>query len=324
MVARVRADRLPTLRVRRTFGAILVAAALVTVSPIAYEGDIHQELTFIAARQYNQCTEDTHLATLTPLEVRYIAIANANQADAAWWRRMFRWNYYNRDDQSSSKLLWLFDTRMHNHYRSTLRRLEEARDLSRRFTNLGRIINYVQDATTPVHVVPVYTARWWRFSVADRFNGFPVDAEGVTAALGEDCSAIRSTDVGFENLLVTTAERTIDSVTESIPGLPVSWEAFWELGDDPDDFGHYGNAGNNFGREARFRCDRPEDGRRKNCVLVQNDPLYREYAQARHVDAVQATITAMAMMQERVHGTAAASPHTGSAAHPSIRTFALR
>ena len=314
----------PKVRTSRTISSVFVAGVLVAVCPRAYEGDIHQELTFIAARQYNQCAEDTHLATLTPLEVRYIAIANANQADAAWWRRMFRWNYYNRGDQSSSKFLWLFDTRMHNHYRSTLRRLEEARDLSRRFSNLGRIINYVQDATAPVHVVPVYSARWWRFSVGDRFNGFAVDAEGVTAALGEDCSAVRSTDVGFENLLVATAERTIHSVTESIPGLPVSWEAFWELSDDPEDFGHYGDAGNNFGREVRFRCDRPEDGRRKNCVLVQDDPLYRGYAQARHVDAVQATITAMAMMQERVHGAAAVSSGTRSAAHPSIRTIALR
>lgn len=324
MVARVPIDQLYTLRVRRTFGGAFVAAVLVAGSVVAYEGDIHQELTFIAARQYNQCAEDTHLATLTPLEVRYIAIANANQADAGLWRRMFRWNYYNRGDQSSAKFLWIVDTRMHNHYRNTLRRLEEARDLSRRFTNLGRIINYVQDATTPAHVVPVYTARWWRFSVSDRFNGFPVDADAVATALGEDCSAIRSTDMGFNNLLATTAERTINSVTESIPGLPVSWEAFWELNNDPEDFGRYGNAGNNFGREVRFRCDRPEDGRRKNCVLVQNDPLYREYAQARHLNAVQATITAMAIMQERVHGSAATSSRTPSEVPPTIRTFALR
>ena len=293
---------LSTLRNPRQLSVGIVAASL-AVSPAAYEGDIHQELTFVAAGQYNRCAENTHLATLTPLEVRYIAIANANQADAAWWRRMFRWNYYNRGDQSPAKFLWLFDTRMHNHYRSTLRRLDEARDLSRRFTNLGRVINYLQDATTPVHVVPVYAARWWRFSVTDRFNGFPVDADAVTAALGDDCSSMRSTDVGFENLLVATAERTVDSVTESIPGLPVSWEAFWELNEDSEGFGRYGNAGNNFGREVRFRCG-PEDGRRKNCVLVQNDPLYREYAQARHVDAVKATIAAMAMMQERVQGSA--------------------
>jgi len=281
-------------------------------------------LTFIAARQYNQCAENTHLATLTPLEVRYIAIANANQADGSWWRRMFRWNYYNRGDQSSAKILWLVDTRMHNHYRDILLRLNEARDLSRRFSNLGRVINYLQDATTPVYAVPVYTSRWWRFSVSDRFNAFPVDAEGVTAALGEDCSGVRRTDMGFDNLLVTTAERTIESVTAPIPGLPVSWEAFWELDEDADDFGRYGNAGNNFGREVRFRCDRPEDGRRKNCVLVDNDPLYRQYAQARHIDAVQATITAMAMMQERVHGTAMSNAAKPTPPVDAIRTIDLR
>ncbi|MCY3840497.1 MAG: hypothetical protein OXH09_17925, partial [Gammaproteobacteria bacterium] len=72
------------VRTYGTIGSAFVAGMLVAVCPAAYEGDIHQELTFIAARQYNQCAEDTHLATLTPLEVRYIAIANANQADASW------------------------------------------------------------------------------------------------------------------------------------------------------------------------------------------------------------------------------------------------
>ena len=276
----------------------MVAASLCPPVAVAYEGNIHEQLTFLAARQYNRCAEETHLATLTPLQVRYIAIANANQADAAWWRRMFRWNYYNRDDQSTGKIMWMVETRMHNHFRDTLRRLEEARDLSRRFTNLGRVINYLQDATTPASVVPVYTTRWWRFSVSDRFNAFPVDTDALTVALGEDCTAVRRTDAGFANLLVGTADRTIASITEPVPGLPVTWEAFWEFDDDAGAFGRYGNAGNNFGRETRFRCDVSERPRRRNCVLVDDDPIYRQYAQARHLDAVQVTITAMAMMQD--------------------------
>lgn len=276
----------------------MVAASLCPPVALAYEGNIHEQLTFLAARQYNRCAEETHLATLTPLQVRYIAIANANQADAAWWRRMFRWNYYNRDDQSTGKIMWMVETRMHNHFGDTLRRLEGARDLSRRFTNLGRVINYLQDATTPAAVVPVYTARWWRFSVSDRFNAFPVDTNALTVALGEDCTAVRHADAGFDHLLVSTADRTIASVTEPIPGLPVTWEAFWELNDDAGGFGHYGNAGNNFGRETRFRCDVSERPRRRNCVLVDGDPIYRQYAQARHLDAVRVTITAMATMQD--------------------------
>ena len=221
----------------------MVAASLCPPVARAYEGNIHEQLTFLAARQYNRCAEETHLATLTPLQVRYIAIANANQADAAWWRRMFRWSYYNRNDQSTGKILWMVETRMHNHFGDTLRRLEGARDLSRRFTNLGRVINYLQDATTPVAVVPVYTTRWWRFSVSDRFNEFPVDTDALTVALGEDCTAVRRTDAGFDSLLVDTAERTIASIAEPVPGLPVTWEAFWEFDDDADAFGRYGNAG---------------------------------------------------------------------------------
>lgn len=279
-------------------GACAVAASLCPPVAEAYEGNIHEQLTFLAARQYNRCAEETHLATLTPLQVRYIAIANANQADAAWWRRMFRWNYYNRDDQSTGKIMWMVETRMHNHFGDTLRRLDGARDLSRRFTNLGRVINYLQDATTPASVVPVYTTRWWRFSVSDRFNAYPVDTDALTVALGEDCTAVRRTDAGFDNLLVDTAERTIASIAEPVPGLPVTWEAFWEFDDDAGDFGRYGNAGNNFGRETRFRCDVSERPRRRNCVLVDDDPIYRQYAQARHLDAVQVTITAMARMQD--------------------------
>ena len=318
---------LSSLRIRRTFSGFSVAwvlvAAICAPSVCAYEGAIHQQLTFIAARQYNQCAENTHLATLTPLQVRYIAIANANQADSAWWRRMFRWNYYNRGEKKTGKLLWVVDTRIHNHFRETLRRLDEARDLSRRFTNLGRIINYVQDATTPAYVVPVYTTRWWRLNVSDRFNAFPVDNESVTADLGDDCSGIRATDMGFESLLDTTVERTVGSITEPIPGLPVSWEAFWELDRDAGKFGRYGSAGNNFGRDARFRCDRPGEGRRqKNCVLVANDPLYREYARDRHLDAVQATISAMAMMQERMHDSVSRLTPETPAEQPAVANAA--
>ena len=295
-----------------------LAAAVSSPSALAYEGRIHEQLTFIAARQYNRCAEETHLATLTPLQVRYIAIANASQADAAWWRRMFRWNYYNRGDQSTAKLFWLVETRMHDHYQDTLRRLREARDLSRRFTNLGRIINYVQDATTPAYVVPVYTTRWWRFNVSDRFNNFRVDGEAVTLALGDDCTSVRRADLGFEDLLVATATRTLASITEDIPGLPVGWEAFWELNEDPGNFGRYGSAGNNFGRETRFPCEVSGDSKRKGCVLVDDDPIYKRYASVRHVDAVQATISAMAMMQEQFNGSVARSqPAPAPAAQPA-------
>ncbi len=296
-----------------------IVAALILVlaagSGLAYEGAIHQQLTFIAARHYNRCVEEAHysigadtsaepLARLTPLQVRYVAKANANQAAQPWWQRLFRWNYYDRGDQLGGKILWLVETRMHNSYRNTLRRLENARDLSRRFTNLGRVVSYVQDATTPAHVVPVFTNRWWRLSVSDRFNTFPVDEAAVEQALGGDCARVRGADGTFEDLLVSTAERTIAAIVEPIRGMPSNWEAFWELNKDNDNFGRYGEAGNTFGRNTTFSCTKMPD---QDCVLTGNDPIYREFANIRHVEAVQATISAMAMVQWRLRATAPSS-----------------
>ena len=294
---------------RVVLGALLLAAFW-GLPVAAYEGHVHQLLTFIAARHYNRCVEETPLARLTPLQVRYVAQANANQADKPWWQRLFRWNYYDRSRQSPGRVLGLLETRMHATFRQTLERLREARDLGRRFTNLGRVVNHVQDATTPTHVVPIFTTRWWRFSVADRFASFAVDEKALQSALGEACASVRGADGTFEELLVSTAERTLESISEPIRGMPSSWSAFWELDSDNDDFGSYGVAGNNFGRETTFKCG--EDDARE-CVLLAQDPLYAEYAAARHLDAVRATMSALAMEQQRRLAHATAEPIARSA-----------
>ena len=294
----------------RAVVATLLLSALCGLPVAAYEGQVHQQLTFIAARHYNRCVEETPLARLTPLQVRYVAQANANQADKPWWQRLFRWNYYDRSRQSPGRVLGLLETRMHATFRQTLGRLREARDLGRRFTNLGRVVNHVQDATTPAHVVPIFTTRWWRFSVADRFASFAVDEKALQSALGEACASVRGADGTFEELLVSTAERTLESISEPIRGMPSSWSAFWELDSDNDDFGSYGVAGNNFGRETTFKCG--EDDARE-CVLLAQDPLYAEYAAARHLEAVRATMSALAMEQQRRLALAAAKPLVRSA-----------
>lgn len=303
--------------------ALALATLVPAVHSSAYDGEVHQELTFIAARQYNRCVEDTHLARLTSLQVRYVALANANRAAPPWWQRMFRWNYYDRGDQSAGRVLWLFETRMHDRYRDTLRRLDEARDLSRRFTNLGRVVSHIQEVTTPAHVAPVFTTRWWRFSVVDRFSTYPVHTNALERVLAaDDCASIRAADGTLDNLLVDTAERTLASIVEPIPGMPSSWEAFWELDNDEDEFGRYGDAGNNFGRDVTFPCTEDES---RECVLLARDPIYATYALNRHRDAVNATVTAIAMMQERLQDAVAVGelpmPTPPPAAAPRLRVF---
>ena len=317
----------------RTARGVLALAAFAWLGgeADAYEGDIHQQLTFLAAQQYNRCVEEMHLPRLTPLQMRYVAKANANRADRSWWRRIFRWNYYDRSEQSPRRVLWLFETRIHDTYEDTLRRLANARDLSRRFTNLGRIVNHLQDATTPEHVVPIFVTRFWRFSFSDRFSSYRVDEDAVRTSLGDDCAAVRGSDGTFERLLVETANRTLASIETPIGDLAATWEMFWELDKDADDFGKYGEAGNNFGRRATFPCaeetaearDQAEaEGRVPGeCEMQENDPRYAEYAAARHVDAVRATMTAVAIMQERLQPALVLRPPAEdwpSVRHPAI------
>ena len=38
------------------------------------------------------------------------------------------------------------------------------------YSDLGYITNYLQNMTSPAHVVPVYFTRWWRLSFSDRFE----------------------------------------------------------------------------------------------------------------------------------------------------------
>lgn len=265
----------------------------------AYDGDNHQQLTFIAAKHFNHCAEMVGADRYTPLQVRYVTKANAREADGGFWRKLIRWDYYDRKSQSDRNFLWLFETRLHGHYRVLLERLRSNKNPSTQYSNLGRVISHIQDMSTPSHAVPVFAGRWWRFSTADRFEDYPVENELLVSAIENDCSAVSQvlsggSEFDFETLLTITAQNTIKAVQEGVPGMPISWEAFWQLDQNPGSFGEYGIAGNNFGRQTEFDCG-VVDG--EVCVLLPNDPLYLDFAFQRHLDAVRSTVLAMALLQ---------------------------
>lgn len=269
----------------------------------AYEGAVHQELTFLAARSLNACIAEQRLTArpLTPLQVRYVAKTNRRQAQRNLFGRMFRWHYYDRAEQRDRSLLWLVDTRLHGHFRELAERLERPRTEASFFSDLGRIANYVQDVTSPAHAVPVYTGRFWRFSLSDRFNGFRVDKDALAAELESACEDALPLPQSFEAVLREVADSTLSAVNAPITGMPAQWSAFWRPSKDPSGFGDYGRAGNNFGRAVQFRC---ADGAR--CVLLEDDPLYRRFALARHRAAVVGTLQALLLAQQ-VEGTATLS-----------------
>ena len=280
--------------IRRPWRVALWASLLVGPAlPLqAYEAEIHQQLTFVAAKQFNQCAAEVGLLPLTPLQVRYVAKASVSQVEGRWFRNWMRWNYYDRAGQSEKGMLWMVDTRFHKHFNDVVRELERSNSLADRYSNLGRLTSYLQDVTSPAHVVPVFYSRWWRFSMSDRFDLFPVDTAAVEAEFTGDCQdRLGRQAIAPAQLLRDAASETLRAVQRPIPGMRASWQAFWRLAEDPGAFGEYGVAGNSFGRSVEFKCSG------QNCVLLGNDPLYRSFAKARHVEAVRATLHALAWSQ---------------------------
>ncbi len=272
----------------------LSVVLLFLASPsFGYERDIHQQLTFLAAKQYSKCADsDVDLYQPSALDVRYLVRANAAQADAGFFSRMFRWNYYSSSEEEQRDVLGIIETRFQDHYRSLLRDVELREQAEDRLKAVGRIISYLQDVTSPAKVVPVYTGRWWRFSFSDRFDRFPLDAAAIDRRLEDSCEKTLSTFEDFESLLTKTAGKTIRAIKQNVEGYPITWEAFWTFADKEGDFGEYGIAGNQFGKRSSFRC-----GQSDRCLLLENDPLYQEFALQRHVHAVEATMQALLIMQ---------------------------
>ncbi len=277
----------------RTFSVCLLFAASLSCAPAsnAYAPDQHQALTFVAARAVNRCLDEIHAPRLTALQVRYLVRANVDLADSNMFVRLFRWNYYNRAGGERS-WLGMVDTRLHEHFNDLLLELEDRRQAADRYTDLGRIISYLQDVSTPSRAVPVFANRFWRMSFTDRFDNFPVDPEAVEEAVLESCDYVLQAQADLDDVLSETANDTLTAVQAPIFGMPATWEAFWKLADEDEAFGDYGPAGNAFGRETEFACG--EDSR---CVLLDDDPLYRNFARERHIAAVLATMRAMIVMQ---------------------------
>jgi hypothetical protein len=215
---------------------------------------------------------------------------------------MFNWRYYDRAEQSEQSLMWVVDTRFHDHFDEHSGRLQLIEDPVSAYQDLGRVLSYVQLVTSPPRAVPVYVARFWRFSFSDRFDGYPLDEDALVAAVEGDCSFLDSPPESYGEVLARIADRTLAALEQPIAGLPTDWTAFWRPNANADGFGDYGPAGNSFGRRTEFRCAGSE-----RCVLLNDDPLYAEFALARHRDAIQGTLWAMLLMQLNMRDTIASA-----------------
>lgn len=281
-----------------------VVLATVAGTAWGYDSRLHQDLTFIAAKELSLCQsrdDEVSQGRLTALDTRYIVRANVAEAASNLFTRMFRWNYYAPGDEPPKAAWGLIDTRFKNHVEQLIDSLRNNEQREERLKTFGRLLTYIQDVTSPAHVVPVFTTRWWRLSFYDRFDRYKIDANRLADDDHDYCGRVqaviaaqaKATDAGaVAGLLSATAELTMRAVRAPIDGFPARWSAYWQFAEREGDFGEYGPAGNTFGERTRFRC-----GEGTQCLLLRNDPLYRDFAHSRHRDAVAATMEAMILLQ---------------------------
>lgn len=301
--------------------SVLLIAALLASSPTqAYQPELHQQLTFLSAKQISRCLPywqeaDSSMAInpLSTLDMRYVVRANAARAKGSFFGRMFRWNYLDLTQNDSEAVWGMFDTRFNSRFHDLTNQLVVESQQRQRLEALGSLISHIQDVSTPSRVVPVYTGRWWSFSLQDRFDRYPVDAQRLEASGESLCQSVliqvqdiagADVDEALSQLLFLSARQTIVAVSSEINGMPAEWTAFWQPSQSDENeasgnaFGEYGVAGNNFGDRVEFRCG----GTGKEairCILLKDDPLYQDFAFARHLSAVEATMVAMLIVQRR-------------------------
>ena len=258
-----------------------------------YEGETHQRLTFVAARQFNLCTAEVGLPALTPLQVRYIARSSVKEAESRLVRT-FRWGYYEREAKDTKRLLWLVQTRLHDRFGDLTTSALEASELLDYYSVIGQLMTHLQDMSVPVYVVPIYFSRFWRLSMRDKLSVYAIDVEVLTASLEkEPCQALLGDLEAPSALLSSLAEDTIAAIQLPIPGQePATWEAFWRFGREGG-FGRYGVAGNRFGERTEFECGE------QTCVFLADDPLYRQFAMDRHLDALRKSLQLMRWAQHQ-------------------------
>lgn len=282
-------------RSRRLLVTLVLAAVVLPGAAFGYDPQRHQRLTFFAAKALNRCLDGTEIAPLTPLQVRFIANSNMGLADSNPLVRFFRWSYFDPAERGDRSFLWLINTRFHDHFEELARDVWRTAEPAERYAELGRIVSYVQLVSSPPRALPVYTARFWRWSFKDRFDDYRVDPAVLERAVeAAECDFLSPPPQSFQGILEEVAADTIRAVRSPIGGLPTTWEAFWTPDNDPGDFGEYGPAGNNFGRKVEFPC-RAGDAAR--CVLLKDDPLYEEFALSRQLAAVRGTARAMYLHQ---------------------------
>lgn len=287
----------------------------------ANDPGLHRHLSSEAIKQFSACFPNKPLSSKIKKQfIDYTALEDNIRYNPLRFRQ---WHFFSPDGDlglsqggsriSMDKRFRRLDTKLHEHINDG--------NLKKAYKTLGRIAHYLQDVTSPAHVMPIY--HW--SGKKDSFDSYPFDANTASHNFKSNrdkvCSAASSQSSGtLFSILIETAQKTIEA-SHHAPlkisngnGNNASWGLFWKEDKTCNEpvkpkFRDYGPFGNSFGdTEIMDHCDLDENSSpyNKHCagpVCRINKNVYETFAENRHRQAIMATLKALYYVKSKLNET---------------------
>lgn len=259
------------------FLLVLLVTLLFGTSALAYDGSVHKQITQAAVKAFNDClASDPSLPAGYAISdaglVKDVVKANRNEDGTllTYPVRLGNWHFYNTNNVPNTGwpkhfLDVIFDKKV----ASLKEAVEEQQSVAKLYRKAGKVMHYIQDVSSPPHVVPVYHWKFLGMGIKEPFDSYEVDLKKFQELLtpsADQCKDLLAGDIDFDVLMSKDAQATFDMMSKPIPVTnaageePYKWAAFWRPAGSAEPacsdrkakegFGSYGRFCNQFGEKS--------------------------------------------------------------------------
>lgn len=288
----------------------------------ANDPGIHHQISTEAVRQYESCFPNKALSEKARGNfVNYSAWEDSTLHNPLRFRQ---WHFFSPTgdlgrSQGGSRIS------MDKRFKTLEKKLHKEiakQKIKQAYESLGRITHYLQDVTSPAHVMPIY--HW--SGQKDAFDSYPFDTAAAATYFDANkhkvCAAVASSP---QNTLFPVLKETAQHTIEAAHNAPLkiangttdkaTWGLFWKEDETcrrsvKPKFKDYGPFDNSFGDTTIVdRCDlgdKPSPYTQycggHECRIDQ--AVYQEFAAARHRDAIMASLKALYYVNSKLNSDA--------------------
>lgn len=298
---------------KNVFALAMVSILFLDTTANAFDGTVHNRMTSAAIETFNYCLKQNKPEHQSKYEITGDALKSAiarkdQNEDGVFYNpaslatRYANWHFYNQSNMAEPWYLKRFLDRIFSRRITQLNdAISDGKPLPDQYIKAGSVMHYVQDASSPPHVAPVYHWKIGKLGIKEPFDGYqPVkksypDNQDLTQ---EQCQELLKGDVDLKVILKNDAEKTLAGLGQDITVRndagehQYKWGDFWRTGNStrkecPDKavnkqvlgFGTYGQFCNKFGEE-RLQSG---DGGYINIPAETYDDLFlQQFIQARN------------------------------------------